>query len=139
MKESTKFTIQMTFFRIYMLFLVNIGFWATVDVTIWHGLLFMVPMTIITIMGIDALIMFWEIKWRQERAMSKAKDELMRRIGMRKVDELIAEARGYTRCMCNDEHCGAWFPPDSEEPCLLPSFTEEERLEMKARIYGRTY
>lgn len=34
----------------------------------------------------------------------------------------IAVHFGWKKCVCGDEHCGAWFPPGSEEPALLPDF-----------------
>lgn len=34
----------------------------------------------------------------------------------------IAEACGWTRCVCGDPECGAWFAPDAspDDPCLGP-------------------
>jgi hypothetical protein len=33
--------------------------------------------------------------------------------------ERVAQALGFTRCACGDEHCGAWFPPGLDDPCML--------------------
>ena len=30
----------------------------------------------------------------------------------------LAEWAGWKKCVCGDVHCGAWFPPDSDDPAL---------------------
>ena len=47
---------------------------------------------------------------------SQLSEEIIRLIIER---ETIAKALGFTRCACGDNECGAWFPPNSDEPCLL--------------------
>jgi hypothetical protein len=34
------------------------------------------------------------------------------------INRTIAEACGWTRCVCNNPECDAWFPPNSHEPKL---------------------
>ena len=38
------------------------------------------------------------------------------------INIAIAEACGWTKCVCGDENCGAWFPKDSETAKLLPNY-----------------
>mgnify|MGYP006265665975 CR=1 FL=1 len=42
------------------------------------------------------------------------------------INERIAVICGWKKCACNDEHCGAWFPPGDFEPELgVPDYAND--------------
>lgn len=53
----------------------------------------------------------------------------------------LCEWMGWKKCACSDEHCGAWFPPGSNEPelGLPPALDLNELHEMEKRLNDKQW